>query len=75
MISSGWIIFFGMFLLFTYYKFDKSQIFNKIGQFIIDFSFIKRDKKILISYGLMFIFIGITVILISYLKWHYHISP
>jgi len=68
MIGSGWMIFCGMFLLFTYIKFDKSEFFNKVGQSVIDFSFIKRNKKVLISYGIMLIFVGIMAILITYIK-------
>jgi hypothetical protein len=75
MICSGWIIFCGMFLLFTYIKFDNSKIFNKIGQFVIDFSFIKRDKKILISYGFIFVFVGVMVMLVTYAKWQYRGAP
>jgi multisubunit Na+/H+ antiporter MnhB subunit len=68
MFASYWLIFIGMLFISIYIMYDKHKLFRSIGDFFIAFSFVKRTKTILISYGFLFIFIGVMMILITIAK-------
>ncbi len=59
-IALTWIIFIGCLFFITYIFYEKSNIFKAIGDFFINFSFVKRTKTILLSYGFLCIFVGIV---------------
>jgi len=61
---SIWILLFGAFFIILYLFHDRNTFLNKLGNVIIELSFIKRTKLILLSYGLLALFIGLIGMLV-----------
>ena len=70
-IATGWIVLIGLLLIVTYVFYEKFKIFKIIGDVIIGFSFVKRDKLILLSYGILTLFIGLMGFLMLLIKHGY----
>lgn len=56
-IAFTWILLIGILFILSYLLYDKNRILKAFGDFFIQFSFIKRTKTILLSYGLLAILI------------------
>lgn len=64
-VGSVWLVIIGVFFLSTYFLYGRVGVFTSIGDLFIRFSFIKRTKMILLSYGLLAIFIGVIGLLVA----------
>lgn len=65
-VASAWVIVVGVFFIATYFLYGRLRAFTSIGNFFIRFSFIKRTRTILLSYGLLTLFIGLMGLLASF---------
>ena len=65
LVSSCWIIFLGFLFIVAYMFHGKNKLLTTFGDFFIEFSFVKRTKLILLSYGVLALLVGGVGLLFS----------